>query len=188
MLLMPQICPVWSTHCLIGNIVNIKQLLIISIIFFPVSILFSILTCKWQYFYKSYVQPNGVLQQQNGNNCNSSPAINPSDNLHPEHFMAIMNAYGQIVVTGNDPNIVRTVLISMQNVHEKWRLYQRPLFKENLLPSFQSALINVLLSGEGALHFDRSTDKRSFCDVPSGCTENAREFCECRFTHKYEIN
>ena len=80
--------------------------------------------------------------------------MNPSDNLHPEHFMAIMNAYGQIVVTGNDPNIVRTVLMSMQNVHEKWRLYQRPLFKENLLASFQRALINVLMSGEGALHFD----------------------------------
>lgn len=68
--------------------------------------------------------------------------------------MALMNAYGQILVTGNDPNIVRIVLMSMQSVHEKWRLYQRPLFKENLLGSFQSALISVLISGEGALHFD----------------------------------
>lgn len=115
----------------------------------------SILSCKWQYFYKSYVQPNGVLQQHNGNtNGGTNISMNASDNLHPEHFMAIMNAYGQILVTGNDPNIVRTVLMSMQNVHEKWRLYQRQLFKENLLASFLSALINVLLSGEGALHFD----------------------------------
>ncbi|XP_075158622.1 exportin ellipsoid body open isoform X2 [Haematobia irritans] len=114
----------------------------------------SILTCKWQYFYKSYVQSNGILQQQNGNTNSTNVSMNPSDNLHPEHFIALMNAYGQILVTGNDPNIVRTVLMSMQSVHEKWRLYQRPLFKENLLGSFLSALINVLISGEGALHFD----------------------------------
>lgn len=68
--------------------------------------------------------------------------------------MAIMNAYGQMLVSGTDPSNVRSVLQSMQNVNERSRLYQRALFKEQLLASFQRALLNLLLSGEGALHFD----------------------------------
>jgi len=68
--------------------------------------------------------------------------------------MAILNAYGQMLVSGTDPSNVRSVLFSMQNVNERSRLYQRALFKEQLLASFQRALLNLLLSGEGSLHFD----------------------------------
>ncbi|KAL9880958.1 exportin-6-like isoform X1 [Glossina fuscipes] len=114
----------------------------------------SILNYKWQYFYKFYVQPNGISSFQNAMNGSNGAITSTTENLHPEHFMAIMNAYGQILISGNDPNIVRIVLNSLQSVHDRWRLYQRPLFKDNLLASFQSALISVLLTGEGALHFD----------------------------------
>lgn len=103
----------------------------------------SILLHKWQYFYKPHVQYNGSLLHTS------------SDNLHPEHFMAILNAYGQVLVSGNDPNLVRKVLLSMQAVNERWRLFQRALFQDSLLTSFQRALINRLLSGEGSLHFDQ---------------------------------
>ncbi|XP_018802628.1 PREDICTED: exportin-6 [Bactrocera latifrons] len=103
----------------------------------------SILLHKWQYFYKPHVQYNGSLLHTS------------SDNLHPEHFMAILNAYGQVLVSGNDPNLVRKVLLSMQTVNERWRLFQRALFQDSLLTSFQRALINRLLSGEGSLHFDQ---------------------------------
>ncbi|KAH8289185.1 hypothetical protein KR054_001457, partial [Drosophila jambulina] len=105
----------------------------------------SVLTCKWQFFYKNQLS-NGHTGGGGNFNC--------SDNLHPAHFMAILNAYGQMLVSGTDPSNVRSVLLSMQNVNERSRLYQRALFKEQLLASFQRALLNLLLSGEGALHFD----------------------------------
>uniref|UniRef100_W8BEJ9 Exportin-6-B n=1 Tax=Ceratitis capitata TaxID=7213 RepID=W8BEJ9_CERCA len=110
------------------------------------SVVYTLFDCvllhKWQYFYKPHVQYNGSLLHTS------------SDNLHPEHFMAILNAYGQVLVSGNDPNLVRKVLLSMQTVNERWRLFQRALFQDSLLASFQRALINRLLSGEGSLHFD----------------------------------
>ncbi|XP_039498961.1 exportin-6-A isoform X1 [Drosophila santomea] len=106
----------------------------------------SVLTCKWQFFYKN--------QLSNGHSGGGSGNFNCSDNLHPAHFMAILNAYGQMLVSGTDPSNVRSVLFSMQNVNERSRLYQRALFKEQLLASFQGALLNLLLSGEGSLHFD----------------------------------
>ncbi|EDV45361.1 exportin-6-A [Drosophila erecta] len=106
----------------------------------------SVLTCKWQFFYKN--------QLSNGHSGGGSGNFNCSDNLHPVHFMAILNAYGQMLVSGTDPSNVRSVLFSMQNVNERSRLYQRALFKEQLLASFQRALLNLLLSGEGSLHFD----------------------------------
>ncbi|XP_030377942.1 exportin-6-A isoform X2 [Scaptodrosophila lebanonensis] len=109
----------------------------------------SVLTCKWQFFYK-----NQLTNGHNGGGSNGLHNFNCSDNLHPEHFMAIFNAYGQMLVSGTDPSNVRSVLLSMQNVNERSRLYQRALFKEQLLGSFQRALLNLLLTGEGALHFD----------------------------------
>ncbi|TDG41825.1 hypothetical protein AWZ03_011754 [Drosophila navojoa] len=111
----------------------------------------SVLTCKWQFFYKNQLSNGHGNGHANGQQPNN---FNCSDNLHPEHFMAIMNAYGQMLVSGTDPSNVRSVLLSMQNVNERSRLYQRALFKEQLLASFQRALLNLLLSGEGALHFD----------------------------------
>ncbi|XP_033237733.1 exportin-6-A isoform X1 [Drosophila pseudoobscura] len=110
----------------------------------------SVLTCKWQFFYKNQLS-NGHSGGASGGGSNN---FNCSDNLHPAHFMAILNAYGQMLVSGTDPSNVRSVLFSMQNVNERSRLYQRALFKEQLLASFQRALLNLLLSGEGSLHFD----------------------------------
>jgi len=152
---------------------------------------FSVLLCKWQYFYKPQVHQNGSngvddpfstssptttsSSSSSTSSISATPnsfadastttaatitkiSINSTENLHPEHFMSIMNAYGQTLVTGCDPSIVRSVLLSMQQVNERWRLYQRNLFKEHLLSSFQIAVINLLLSGEGLLHYDLLTN------------------------------
>ncbi|XP_023035186.1 exportin-6 isoform X1 [Drosophila willistoni] len=116
----------------------------------------SVLTCKWQFFYKNQLQSNGHASAAGtaAAAATNTTNFNCSDNLHPGLFMAILNAYGQMLVSGTDPSNVRNVLFSMQNVNERSRLYQRALFKEQLLASFQRALLNLLLSGEGALHFD----------------------------------
>lgn len=108
---------------------------------------------KWQYFYKNRVQPTVVDSSASNNNTYS---MNSGDNLHPEHFLSIMNAYGHALVSDRDPNIVRNVLNSLQYINERWRLYQRAFFREHLLSSFQAATLNVLLSGEGSgsLHSD----------------------------------
>lgn len=113
---------------------------------------------KWQYFYKSRIQPTVDSPSSTINTGNNSNAysFNSSDNLHPQHFLSIMNAYGHALVSDRDPNIVRNVLISLQHINERWRLYQRAYFREHLLSSFQAATLNVLFSGEGSgsLHFD----------------------------------
>lgn len=112
---------------------------------------------KWQYFYKSRIQPTIDSTSSTINNASSNTySMNSGDNLHPEHFLSIMNAYGHALVSDRDPNIVRNVLNSLQYINERWRLYQRAFFREHLLSSFQSATLNVLLSGEGSgsLHSD----------------------------------
>lgn len=107
---------------------------------------------KWQYFYKSRLQTT----IDSSSTSTLSSTINNSDNLHPQHFLSIMNAYGHALVCDRDPNIVRNVLMSLQHINERWRLYQRAYFREHLLSSFQAATLNVLFSGEGSgsLHFD----------------------------------
>ncbi|XP_055913016.1 exportin-6 [Eupeodes corollae] len=107
----------------------------------------SILNYRWQYFYKTNVQ--SIILNGSANSNNSNDHVQ-----HPEQFLAIFNSYGQALVIGNDPNITSTVLVSLQNLNERWKLFHRALFKTNLLTSFQCALINALLSAEGALHFD----------------------------------
>lgn len=113
---------------------------------------------KWQYFYKSRIQQINNIPSSENNNCTSNISYSDSgsNNLHPEHFLSIMNAYGYALVSDRDPNIVRYVLASMQYINERWRLYQRTYFRENLLSSFQRATLNILLSGEGSgsLHSD----------------------------------
>lgn len=81
----------------------------------------------------------------------------PTEEIQPEHheqFYAILQAYGQALVTIIDPHITRTLLISLQSLNERWKLFNREFFKCHLLPPFLVALINTLLSSNGALHYD----------------------------------
>lgn len=113
-----------------------------------------------------------------------------NQNLHPDHFISILTAYGEVLVTDNDPNVVRIVLESLQNVNEKWHVYERALFKENLLSSFLNALLKILLSGEAALNYellvttlfamgqvDKSTLSNVFSSVGYPTNFNIEEIC-----------
>lgn len=73
---------------------------------------------------------------------------------HAEQLLAILTAYGHAIVAGNDPHITRILLTSLQSLNERFKLFGRPIFKDNLLSSFHVALINALISPEGALHID----------------------------------
>lgn len=108
----------------------------------------SILHYRWQYFYKSH-----VLRGFSPGASDTGPAADDSP-LHSEQFLAILTTYGRALVNGNDPHLTRTVLMSLQSLNEKWKLYNREFFKMHLLSSFHCALINALMSPEGALHYD----------------------------------
>lgn len=73
---------------------------------------------------------------------------------HGDQLLAILTAYGNAMVVGNDPHITRLLLTSLQSLHERFKLFGRTFFKDNLLTSFHCALINALISAEGALHID----------------------------------
>ncbi|KAG4078102.1 hypothetical protein HA402_002153 [Bradysia odoriphaga] len=109
-----------------------------------------ILHFRWQYFYKSQ-----VLKGFSPNASDDYLATADDDApQHPEEFLAILTAYGQAIVTGNDPQLTRNVLHSLQSLNERFRLYSRNFFRTNLLKSFQCALIKSLISPEGSLHYD----------------------------------
>lgn len=104
----------------------------------------SILYHRWQYFYKSQIRSI------------TSPSVNQSD-LAPqnaEELLSILTSYGRVLVQGDDPQVKRIILISLQRLNERWKLFDRDFFKENLLMSFQCAFINALVAPEGALHYD----------------------------------
>lgn len=45
--------------------------------------------------------------------------------------------------------------MSLHSLHERWKLFNRELFKTNLLSSFLFTLIKLLLSANGVLHHDQ---------------------------------
>lgn len=110
-----------------------------------------ILLHRFQYFYKPTVlkQLNPSISESLG--CSHQP-VSPLD--HPDQFTAIMNAYGQAIVCGNDPHVTRATLQSLQALNERWKLYAREFFRENLLQSFEAAIIKALLAPEGILHYE----------------------------------
>lgn len=114
-----------------------------------------ILHHRWQYFYKSQVlrgfSPGFCDSQASGGMATGSVDDGPQ---HAEQLLAILTAYGHAIVAGNDPHITRILLTSLQSLNERFKLFGRPIFKDNLLSSFHVALINALISPEGALHID----------------------------------
>lgn len=108
-----------------------------------------ILLHRWQYFYKST-----VLKQFSPTAAGDIHPQPQSTLEHPEKFAAIMNAYGQAIVCPNDPHITRATLQSLQSLNERWKLYQREFFRENLLQSFEAAIIKALVAPEGILHYE----------------------------------
>lgn len=124
---------------------NVEFCLISLLLLFVVC---RILQNRWQYFYKSQVSrgfsPAGSDQQ----------AV---DDIQPEHcdqLSAILSAYGQAIIHHIDPSITRTVLESLQRVHERYKLFNRGFFKAELLEKYLVTLLNLLLSHNGVLYYD----------------------------------
>lgn len=74
---------------------------------------------------------------------------------HAHQLLDILNAYGQALHSIIDPHITSRVLSSLQCLHERWKLFNRPFFKENLLALFVGTMLNLLVSPNGALHHDQ---------------------------------
>jgi hypothetical protein len=103
---------------------------------------------RWQYFYRSQIV--------RGFSPGASDDLHPGDEapLHPEHLFGILTAYGNALVCGNDPQLARTVLLSLEKIEERCRLYQKEFFKQHLMPQFLAALINTITAPEGVILFD----------------------------------
>lgn len=118
--------------------------------------LFSILHHRWQYFYKSQVLRGfSPADRIGGDHCaGSSEAETPPQ--HAEQLLAILTAYGHAMVgAANDPHVMRLLLRSLHSLNERYRLFGRHFFRDQLLSSFHCALINALASATGALHTDQ---------------------------------
>lgn len=86
----------------------------------------------WQYFYNS-----SLLMRSFGNPEAEEPVE------HREELVAILEAFGQALLQP-DVNIFRQSLQSLEQLNARCRLYQRAIFKSNLLERFLAALFTVL--------------------------------------------
>ncbi|XP_064607184.1 exportin-6-like [Liolophura sinensis] len=93
-------------------------------------LLYQILTNNWRYFFKGTVL--SLLQTK----------VEKVE--HQPQFEAIMQSFGQSFLQP-DIAIFKQNLESLENLNEKWKLYQKKLFREQMLSQFLSVLIQVLI-------------------------------------------
>lgn len=115
-------------------------------IYFPLKI--RIIQHRWQYFYKSQVL--------RGFSPCSSDQIDENQPQHVEELIAILTAYGHGIQQTINPQITNIILLSLHTLHERWKLYDREFFKTNLLSAFVDALLKLITSSTGILHYDQS--------------------------------
>lgn len=90
--------------------------------------------------------------------CASDQTI-PYEEDQPQHIdelIAILTAYGHGIGQSINPQITNTILTSLHTLHERWKLYDRECFKTNLLAAFVEALLKLIISSTGILHYDQS--------------------------------
>ena len=92
----------------------------------------TILTHNWTYFFKPSLP--GV---------NKQVAVQGGE--HKDQFIAVMRAIGQSFLQ-QDIEVFRDNIATLELLNSKWRLYDRPGFKETLLAEFLSVLIQVLVA------------------------------------------
>nr|CAD7198069.1 unnamed protein product [Timema douglasi] len=103
------------------------------------TVLHTILLYRWQHFYRA-----SVLESL-------SSGAGLSDNVnHREHLAGILQAYGQTLLQA-DINMFAHNLRSLEQVNGKWKLYQKKLFREELLPQFLTVLLHTLLNKSHSL-------------------------------------
>ncbi|XP_028138810.1 exportin-6 [Diabrotica virgifera virgifera] len=101
------------------------------------TLLYSILLHRWQYFYVSQVR------------LGYSPGCSDSDPgvehpQKPEQLLAVLQVFGQALLQ-QDMNIFRISLAALEDLNTKWKLYHKILFRYHLLSEFLTVLFNCLL-------------------------------------------
>lgn len=79
----------------------------------------------------------------------------PAEEDKPENsdqLCRILQAYGNALVRVINPHITRMLLISLQSMNDRFKLFQREFFKKNFQSSFIVELIKALHSPNGILH------------------------------------
>lgn len=90
---------------------------------------------NWRYFFKGSVLKTLHSQPpQNGN----------GDVQNAQQFTAIMQSYGQSFLQP-DLAVFKQNLESLETLNAKWKLYQKPIFREVMLLQFLNVLVQVLV-------------------------------------------
>ncbi|KAJ8947794.1 hypothetical protein NQ318_019466 [Aromia moschata] len=101
------------------------------------TLLYSILLHRWQYFYISQVR----LGYSPG--CSESE-VGPDQPQKPEQLLAVLQVFGQALLQP-DINIFKLSLIALEDLNAKWKLYHKILFRDHLLSQFLTVLLNCLI-------------------------------------------
>ncbi|KAF5293825.1 hypothetical protein FQA39_LY03310 [Lamprigera yunnana] len=110
------------------------------------TLLHSILVHRWQYFYMSQVR----LGHSPG--C-SETEPGPDSPQQPAQLLAVLQVFGQALLQP-DINVFRTSLLALEDLHSKWKLYQKMLFRQQLLNQFLTVLCHSLLDQSHAIFTD----------------------------------
>ncbi|XP_023020105.2 exportin ellipsoid body open [Leptinotarsa decemlineata] len=161
------------------------------------TLLYSILLHRWQYFYASQVK----LGYSPG--CSDS-GIGPDHPQKPEQLLAVLQVFGQALLQ-QDMNIFRLSLAALEDLNGKWKLYHKILFRNHLLPEFLTVLLNCLLDKSqtslsediqvavynmAAVNFDVffSTFVRQFIQNMEGISLQQRENLLRNFVHNHDTD
>uniref|UniRef100_A0A182PT57 Importin N-terminal domain-containing protein n=1 Tax=Anopheles epiroticus TaxID=199890 RepID=A0A182PT57_9DIPT len=76
--------------------------------------------------------------------------------VQPEAFLAVMHAYGYVLTACvGYPQVVGTVLASLEMLEERRSLYKLPVFANQLMPLFVPSLLKLAVSDIGAMHMEQ---------------------------------
>lgn len=108
------------------------------------TLLYSILLHRWQYFYLSQVRlgysPAGCSETE----------VGPDAPQKPEQLLAVLQVFGQALLQP-DINIFRFSLAALEDLNNKWKLYHKALFRDHLLSNFLCVLIKTLIDKSQSL-------------------------------------
>ncbi|KRT81677.1 hypothetical protein AMK59_5852, partial [Oryctes borbonicus] len=100
-------------------------------------LLHSMLNYRWNYFY--------ISQVRLGHSPGCSDTVQGPDNLQqPGQLLAVLRVFGESLLQP-DINIFKTSLSSLEDLNNKWKLYFKVLFQDQLLSQFLAVLIQTLL-------------------------------------------
>ena len=98
------------------------------------SLLYHTLLHNWNFFFRSN------LKTFHNNNAAAGDSME-----HREAFLSVMRAFGQSFLQ-TDITVFSQNVASLEQLNQKWRLYSKPVFKENLLAEFLSVFLQALLA------------------------------------------